>query len=93
MFERTETLAFFEPKVAYRRIYAFDFDDQGMLENVANLTEADGRTINFESRVTPSRGTEASFFQELFGNIGRFARDPNELLPTGRPGGPPGGPP
>ncbi len=89
VFERAETIAFFEPKIAYRRVYAFDFDDGGVLENVASLTEADGRSIDFESRVTPSRGTEANFIQELFGNIGRFTGDADQVLPTGRPGGPP----
>ena len=90
-FQRTEALGFFKPSVVYRRIYAFDFDDQGLLENIATLTEADGGEVDFQSRITPTRGTESNFFQELFGNIGRFVGD-NDLIPGGGPPGRPGGP-
>jgi outer membrane protein assembly factor BamE (lipoprotein component of BamABCDE complex) len=90
MFERSETLAFFAPEIVYRRLYAFEFDEFGVLENVATLTEEDGQEIKLESRVTPSRGTETNFFQEIFGNIGRFVGDENPVLPSPGRNRPPG---
>ena len=86
MFSRSETIGFLEPKIAYRRIYAFDFSEEGLLENIATYTEADGEDVKFSSRVTPSRGTELNFFQELFGNIGRFVGDDDDRPRTPAPG-------
>jgi outer membrane protein assembly factor BamE (lipoprotein component of BamABCDE complex) len=48
------------------------FNDQGVLQDVKRLNQDDEIPVAMVSRTTPSPGTEASFFQQLFGNIGRF---------------------
>ncbi len=73
--ERTETTAFFAPDVVYRRVIAFDFDDNGVLENIATLTEEDGKKLQMVTRITPTVGNNINLFQEIFGNIGRFVDD------------------
>lgn len=70
--ETTEQVAFFEPKVMERKIIAIVFAPDGRVDNIATYTEADGQTVELVSRVTPTAGNELSFFQQLFGNIGRF---------------------
>lgn len=76
--ETTEQVAFFEPKVKERKIIAIVFAPDGRVDNIATYTEADGQTVELVSRVTPTAGNELSFFQQLFGNIGRFT---NPALP------------
>ncbi len=70
--ETTETIAFFEPEVTNRKIIAIVFAPDGRVDNIATYTEADGRPVELVSRVTPTAGNELTFFQQLFGNIGRF---------------------
>ena len=72
MYARHETLAFLAPKIVYRRIVAFDFDAQNIVENIATYTEEDGKDIEMVSRITPTRGNDTNIFKELFGNVGRF---------------------
>lgn len=71
--ETTEQVAFFEPEVTERKIIAIVFAPDGRVENIATYTKEDGKEVELVSRVTPTAGNELSFFQQLFGNIGRFA--------------------
>jgi outer membrane protein assembly factor BamE (lipoprotein component of BamABCDE complex) len=48
------------------------FDDRGVLTSVKSVTKDDAVPVAVASRTTPSPGTEASFMQQLLGNIGRF---------------------
>ena len=48
------------------------FDDNGILRNVKHLDQDDGQDVDVVARTTPSPGTEASFMQQLLGNIGKF---------------------
>lgn len=70
--ETTEQVAFFEPEVKERKIIAIVFAADGRVDNIATYTKADGKPVELVSRVTPTAGNELSFFQQLFGNIGRF---------------------
>lgn len=72
MSERTETLAFFRPKVIERQIIAVVFDDTEQVKDIVTYTEEDGKPIELVSRVTPTAGNEFTFLQQLFGNFGRF---------------------
>jgi outer membrane protein assembly factor BamE (lipoprotein component of BamABCDE complex) len=76
--ETTEQVAFFAPDVKERKIIAIVFADDGRVDNIATYTEADGKEVELVARVTPTAGTELNFFQQLFGNIGRFTN------PTGQ---------
>jgi len=55
-----------------QEVVKLTFNDQGVLKDVKRLNQEDGIPVAMVSRTTPSPGTEASFFQQLFGNIGRF---------------------
>jgi outer membrane protein assembly factor BamE (lipoprotein component of BamABCDE complex) len=56
-----------------QQVVAVSFDAKGTLKAVDTKTEADARSSSMVSQTTPSPGTEASFFQQLFGNIGRYS--------------------
>lgn len=69
-----------------QKVVAIHFDERGIVTKVDNVARDEMREIEPVARVTPTPGTERNFFQQLFGNIGRFG--------TGaRPGGTPGGGP
>jgi len=56
-----------------------------VLQDVKRLNQEDALPVTVVARTTPSPGTEASFLQQLFGNIGRFNAAPS--APTGGPTG------
>jgi outer membrane protein assembly factor BamE (lipoprotein component of BamABCDE complex) len=53
-------------------VVVLNFDDRGVLTNVKTVTKDDAASVAVAARTTPSPGTEASFMQQLLGNIGRF---------------------
>jgi outer membrane protein assembly factor BamE (lipoprotein component of BamABCDE complex) len=66
-------------------IVVLSFNEQGVLQDVKRLNQEDALPVTVVARTTPSPGTEASFLQQLFGNIGRFNAAPS--APTGGPTG------
>ena len=58
--------------VVSQTVLVLSFNDQGVLQNVQQLGDDDSVPVSVVARTTPSPGTEASFLQQLFGNIGRF---------------------
>jgi outer membrane protein assembly factor BamE (lipoprotein component of BamABCDE complex) len=53
-------------------VVVLNFDDRGVLTGVKSVTQEDAVPVSVASRTTPSPGTEASFMQQLLGNIGKF---------------------
>jgi outer membrane protein assembly factor BamE (lipoprotein component of BamABCDE complex) len=53
-------------------VVVLTFDDRGVLSGVKKYTQDDAVSVAVASRTTPSPGTEASFMQQLVGNIGRY---------------------
>jgi outer membrane protein assembly factor BamE (lipoprotein component of BamABCDE complex) len=72
------------PGVINQQVVKLTFNDQGVLQEVKRLDKDDAVSVAMTSRTTPSPGTEASFLQQLFGNIGRFnAFSQSPQAPTG----------
>lgn len=67
-----QSRAFFKPETTSRRIVAFRFDEEGFVKNVEDYTLEDGMEINLVSRVTPTRGKELTFWEQLLGNVGQL---------------------
>jgi outer membrane protein assembly factor BamE (lipoprotein component of BamABCDE complex) len=53
-------------------VVVLGFDQTGVLRTVSMKTMDDSLPVSVVARTTPSPGTEASFIQQLLGNIGRF---------------------
>ena len=59
--------------VEEQRVVALTFDDKGVLRGIVTKNQDDSIPVTMVDRKTPSPGSEASFLQQLFGNIGRFS--------------------
>ena len=74
------------PGVDKQNVVALSFDQNGVLQTIDQRELKDGKPVTMVARTTPSPGSEASFMQQLLGNIGRF--NPGGLGTSGsEPGG------
>lgn len=55
-----------------QHVVALTFDNKGVLAGIRTKNQNDSVSVSVVDRTTPSPGSEASFLQQLFGNIGRF---------------------
>ncbi|MGM0421728.1 MAG: outer membrane protein assembly factor BamE [Pseudomonadota bacterium] len=69
---QTETMGVFKHEVVESRLVQVDFDDTGVVSNIAELDPEDARDIDFSHRKTDTAGKEFTFLQQLVGNLGRF---------------------
>ena len=70
--ETTHTRIGQTPGVLKQDVTVLGFDQNGTLRTVKRLNEDDGRSVSVLSRSTPSPGSEASFMQQLLGNVGKY---------------------
>lgn len=54
-------------------VVVLSFNGNGVLDHVEHLTQKNSQPVNVVSRTTPSPGSEASFLQQLLGNVGRLS--------------------
>jgi outer membrane protein assembly factor BamE (lipoprotein component of BamABCDE complex) len=85
--KETQTVAFWSPETKNQKVVAIDFDDKGRVKEVRNYVMKDGRAISPVARETPTSGHEYGFFEQLFGNIGRFTGGGSGPTAPGVPGG------
>ena len=60
------------PGIVQQDVVVLTFDAGGVLRGVKKLSKDDGRDVSVVARATPSPGSEASFLQQLLGNVGKF---------------------
>jgi outer membrane protein assembly factor BamE (lipoprotein component of BamABCDE complex) len=61
-----------KPGELKQNVVTLSFNQAGVLQHVQRLDMADSQPVTIVSRTTPSPGSEASFLQQLFGNVGRY---------------------
>lgn len=71
--KRVETFAFLDPRSTNELVLAIHFDKNGSVDTMKRYTLADARDVPIESKTTPTRGKELGFFEQMFGNLGRFS--------------------
>ena len=71
--EVTRTRVGRRPGIDSQDVIVVTFDQGGVLRNIKQLNQDDSREVQVVSRTTPSPGSEASFLQQLLGNVGRFS--------------------
>ena len=77
--------AFFTPETQRREVVAFYFDENDVVASVSDYSLQDGQNIDLVAKVTPTRGKEYGFWEQLFGSIGQL---PTSALGEGQnPGG------
>ena len=72
--QRTETFAFFEPKVSDRRVVIVAFDQQGKVSEIKTVGLEEGYQIEPVDRVTPTEGKKLTFFEQMLRNFGNFGQ-------------------
>lgn len=65
-------LAFLKPKELERNVIAVEFNLDGKVEKVVQLTKDNGMDITMASDETPVIGTDEGFFRKYFGGVGSF---------------------
>ena len=60
-----------------QKVVELSFDDRGVLQSVKTLGQKDSQRVAIVDRATPSPGSEATFMQQLLGNVGKFNAGPN----------------
>ena len=83
--QRTETFAFFEPKVMNRQVIVISFDEGGKVTNIENLGIEQGRIINPVERKTLTHGNKMTVLEQLVGNLNRFNSKSNEIAKSELP--------
>jgi len=73
--ERTESLAFFAPKVAKRNIVAISFNEADVILRIDKIGLEDGKIVEHIERKTPTVGNELNILDQILGNLGRFNPD------------------
>jgi outer membrane protein assembly factor BamE (lipoprotein component of BamABCDE complex) len=77
-----------------QNVTVLNFDDKGVLKSINRLDKGDALPVSVIARTTASPGTEASFMQQLLGNVGRFnplgGTMPGSAAGGGSAGGAPG---
>ena len=68
------------PGVIRQEVLVLNFDPNGTLKSIRELNKSDAKQVAMAPGSTPSPGSEASFMQQLLGNVGKFT-------PAGIPGG------
>ena len=70
--------------VSDQEVVVMTFDGGGTLRTVRRLDQAAGEPVSVVARTTPSPGSDATFLQQLLGNVGKFNATPS---PGGGTGG------
>ena len=87
---KLEQAAFFRPSPLEQQVLQIKFDDNGVVREVRKLGLDDAQQVALNSNETPTAGKELGFFEQLFGNVGRF-NGPQQIGGGLRPGGSPQG--
>jgi outer membrane protein assembly factor BamE (lipoprotein component of BamABCDE complex) len=70
--KRTEQWAFLAPTTVEQNVIAIDFDDSGRVAAIRHRGLDDAREVAMVDRATPTPGKTLGFFEQLFGNLGKF---------------------
>jgi outer membrane protein assembly factor BamE (lipoprotein component of BamABCDE complex) len=70
---KTETIAFLSPEVTEQQVLVIKFDEAGVVQDFEKRGMETAREVAMNDRETPTAGHSLGFFEQLFGNIGRFS--------------------
>jgi outer membrane protein assembly factor BamE (lipoprotein component of BamABCDE complex) len=73
-------------EVRSQEVVALRFDSAGVLRGVESKSKKDSLPVSVVARTTPAPGSDATFLQQVLGNVGRFTPSTGTSLGSG-PGG------
>ena len=65
-------LAFLKPEELERNVIAIEFNLDGKVEKVLQLSKENGQDITIVSDETPVMGSKEGFFKKYFGGVGQY---------------------
>ncbi|MBL4907620.1 MAG: outer membrane protein assembly factor BamE [Sneathiella sp.] len=68
----TEHFAFLDKTLVDQTVIVIKFDENEVVSEIKNYDKEDSREIEMVDRATPTGGNELGFFEQMFGNFGRF---------------------
>ena len=84
--QRTETFAFFAPKVTERQVLVVKFAKDGKVTAVETVGLDRGQEIDPVERKTPTHGNKITVIEQIVGNLGRFRNKNAENVAKEREG-------
>jgi outer membrane protein assembly factor BamE (lipoprotein component of BamABCDE complex) len=79
--QKTESVAFYNTELLDQRVIAVTFDDADVVEEVRVYDEEDAKEVDLVDRETATAGHSLGFFEQIFGNLGRFNREREQGAP------------
>ena len=70
-------------EVRSQEVVALQFDSAGVLRGVETKGKKDSLPVSVVARTTPAPGSDATFLQQLLGNVGRFTPSTGSSLGGG----------
>lgn len=71
--KNSEKVAFFDDRVLSQNILVIHFNDKGNVTAVDHVGLDQAHAVQMVKKTTPTRGRELGFFEQIFGNVGRFS--------------------
>ena len=71
-------MAFFEPEELDRNVVAIEFDLDGKVKKLTQLTKENGKDIIVSKDTTPVMGTDPTFMEKYFGGVGYMPIEPTK---------------
>lgn len=68
----TKHFAFLEKELVDQNVIVIKFDENEVVKEIKNYGLDDHRKVETVDRTTPTGGNELGFFEQIFGNFGRF---------------------
>lgn len=65
----TERMGVFKPEIVQQRVVKLRFDDTGTLAEIEEIDLDQAQNVEMVGRITPTRGREFSFLEQVLGNI------------------------
>ncbi len=70
--KKTEHYAFMDKNIKEQNVVVVHFNDEEVVKEIKTYNKDDAREIEVVDRATPTGGNELGFFEQIFGNFGRF---------------------
>ena len=80
----TNSRAYYKTQTRSRTVVAFNFDQEGVVNEVVNYDLTNGMDIALIDRETPTRGKELSVLEQLIGNVGALPTQNGPQTPSDR---------
>lgn len=69
---KTETVAFFDPKIVEQRVISIEFDKKDVVSDILEYTINDLNNVAFSEHLTEIKGNAITPLEQILSNVGKF---------------------